>query len=300
MVEPLSTLLYNNEAQRRDKMSKNTKIRGLVWLALAFIVVVAVGSASYSVQSTNLDGLQIFEDKTEAQIGLEFLEIYSFQYEERPIISETRADYTFDVHRSNLNGTTNDTNLYVVFKDLVVSVVNGEKIPDIGVIDTFVYCSTEEDPYHRLIASERLGAIPGTNVFAHFLLLPTRAVNDCPDNLFHFVVDVPQLIEPGQSASEEIEVIELIPISSIYDLQSVSTGALLDLNVNLNNGFSGDLSKSTYNIISIQRAFINSALSTPLVLPLAYGLWYATEKEIFNESVSLRELKAKPKKKSGK
>jgi hypothetical protein len=300
MVEPLSTLLYNNEAQRRDKMSKNTKIRGLVWLALAFIVIVAVGSASYSVQSTNLGGLQIFEDKTEAQIGLEFLEIYSFQYEERPIISESRANYTFDVHRANLNGATNDTNLFVVFKDLVVNVLEGEKIPEIGVIDAFVYCATEEDPYHRLIAFERLGAIPGTNVFAHFLSLPTRAVNNCEANLFNFVVDVPQIVQPGQEVQEEIEVIELISMSNIYDLQSVSTGALLALNTNLNNGFSGDLSKSSYNNLSIQRALSNAVLSAPLLLPLAFGLWYATEKEIFNASVSLRELKAKPKKKSGK
>ena len=281
-------------------MSKNTKIRGLVWLSMALLVVIVVGSASYSVQSTNLDGLQIFEDKTDAQIGLEFLEIYSFQYEERPIISEIRPEYTFDVHRANLNGTTNDTNLYVVFKDLQVSIVNGEKIPDIGIIDTFVYCSTEEDVYHRLIASERLGAIPGTNVFAHFLLLPTREVNNCESNLFHFIVDVPQLLEPGQNPREEIEVIELIPLSSIYDLQQVSTGALLEQDVNLNDGFSGDLSKSTYNAISIQRAFINAAFSLPLVLPLAYGLWYATEKEIFNASVSLKEFKPKAKKKSGK
>jgi hypothetical protein len=281
-------------------MSKNTKIRGLVWLALAFIVIVAVGSASYSVQSTNLGGLQIFEDKTEAQIGLEFLEIYSFQYEERPIISESRANYTFDVHRANLNGATNDTNLFVVFKDLVVNVLEGEKIPEIGVIDAFVYCATEEDPYHRLIAFERLGAIPGTNVFAHFLSLPTRAVNNCEANLFNFVVDVPQIVQPGQEVQEEIEVIELISMSNIYDLQSVSTGALLALNTNLNNGFSGDLSKSSYNNLSIQRALSNAVLSAPLLLPLAFGLWYATEKEIFNASVSLRELKAKPKKKSGK
>jgi hypothetical protein len=44
-------------------MNKNTKIRGLVWLSLAALVVIIVGSASYSMQSTNLDGLNIFEGK---------------------------------------------------------------------------------------------------------------------------------------------------------------------------------------------------------------------------------------------
>jgi hypothetical protein len=281
-------------------MSKNTKIRGLVWLSLALLVVVSVGSTSYSVQSTNLAGLQIFEGKTQAQIGLEFLEIYSFQYEERPIISEVRSDYAFDVHRSNLNGRTNDTNLYVVFKDLDVTILNGEKLPTIGVIDAFVYCSVDDDPYGRMIAFQRLGSIPGTNVFAHFLTLPSRDVANCASNQFHFVVDIPQLVEPGAEPNEDIEVIEFVSLSDLFDLQAVSTGALLAQATSLNNGFSGDLTKSSYNNLSIQRAVTNAALSTPLVLPLAYGLWYATEKEIFNQPVSLKHLKVTKQKKSGK
>jgi hypothetical protein len=280
-------------------MNKNTKIRGLVWLSLAILAVVSVGSASYSMQSTNLEGLQIFEGKTQAQVGLEFLEIYSFQYEERPIISEVRQDYSFDVHRSNLNGRTNDTNLYVVFKDLVVSVINGEKLPDIGVIDAFVYCSTEEDPYDTLIAYQRLGAIPGTTVFAHFLTLPTSSVTNCTSNQFNFVVDVPQLVVEGAEPNDDIEVIEFISLSNLYSPQSVSTGALLAQAARLNNGFSGDLTRSSYNSISVQRAFVNATVSIFIVGPLAFGLWYATENELFDSKISFKK-KPIAKKKNGK
>lgn len=280
-------------------MNKNTKIRGLVWLSLAVLVVISVGSASYSMQSTNLEGLQVFEGKTEAQVGLEFLEIYSFQYEERPIISEIRQDYSFDVHRANLNGRTNDTNLYVVFKDLAVSVVNGEKLPDIGVIDAFVYCSTEDNPYDRLLSFERLGAIPGTNVFAHFLTLPTNAVANCESNEFSFVVDVPQLVVEGAEPNEDIQVIEFISLSNLYSPKDVSTGALLAQAVTLNNGFSGDLTRSSYNSISVQRAFVNATVSIFIVGPLAFGLWYATENELFDSKISFKK-KPVAKKKNGK
>lgn len=280
-------------------MNKNTKIRGLVWLSLAILVVIIVGSASYSMQSTNLDGLNIFEGKTEAQVGLEFLEIYSFQYEERPIVSEIRADYSFDVHRSNLNARTNDTNLYVVFKDLDVSVINGEKVPDIGVIDVFVYCSTDENPYDRLMSYERLGAIPETNVFAHFLTLPTALVDNCASNQFNFVADIPQLVVEGTEPSEDIAVIEFISLSDLYSLQDVSTGGLLAQELSLNDGFSGDLTKSSYNSISVQRAFMNAALSVFIVVPLAFGLWYATEKELFDSTINLKKQQP-TKKKNGK
>lgn len=280
-------------------MNKNTKIRGLVWLFLAVLVVVTVGSTSYSMQSTNLEGLRIFEGKTEAQVGLEFLEIYSFQYEERPIISKIRADYSFDVHRSNLNARTNDTNLYVVFKDLDVSVYNGEKLPDIGVIDVFVYCSTDENPYETLIAYERLGAIPGTNVFAHFLTLPTRQIDNCSSNQFNFVADIPQLVLEGAEPNEDIQVIEFVSLSDLYSPKELSTGGLLNQAVSLNTGFGGDLTRSSYNSISVQRAFMNAALSVFLVVPLAFGLWYATEKELFESTISLRK-KQLTKKKNGK
>jgi hypothetical protein len=299
MVEPIPLLLYNSEALRRANMNTNTKIRGLVWLFLALIVVVSVGSASYSMQSTNLEGLQVFEGKTEAQVGLEFLEIYSFQYEERPIISEIRADYSFDVHRSNLNQKTNDTNLYVVFKDLAVTVINGEKVPDIGVIDVFVYCSTDDNPYETLISFERLGAIPGTNVFANFLTLPTVQVDNCGSNQFNFVADIPQLVVEGAEPNEDIQVIEFISLSDLYSPKDVSTGGLLAQVVSLNDGFSGDLTRSSYNSISLQRAFMNAALSVFLVVPLAFGLWYATEKELFDSTITLQK-KQPSKKKNGK
>lgn len=280
-------------------MNKNTKIRGLVWLFLAVLVVIFVGSTSYSMQSTNLEGLRVFEGKTEAQVGLEFLEIYSFQYEERPIISEIRADYSFDIHRSNLNGRTNDTNLYVVFKDLAVSVINGEKLPDIGVIDVFVYCSTDDDPYETLIAYERLGAIPGTDVFAHFLTLPTAQVVNCSSDQFNFIADIPQLVVEGAEPNEDIQVIEFVSLSELYSPIEVSTGGLLAQEVSLNDGFGGDLTRSSYNSISVQRAFMNAALSVFLVVPLAFGLWYATEKELFDATITLQK-KQPSKKKNGK
>ena len=275
-------------------MSRNTKIRGIVWLALAVLVIIAVGSASYTVQSQNLAGELIFEGKTEDQIGLEFLEIYSSQYEERPIISVTKDDYSFDVHRSILRASTIDTDLYVVFKDLDVVNVNESRLPSIGALDAFVYCGTEEDPYQEMLAFKRLGAIPGTDVFARFLTLSTADIDGCGDNQFFFIVDLPQILEPGQEANEEdIEVIELISLSELYDVSAVSTGAQLAQATSLNQGFSGDITKSSYNVFSLQRAVINSALAIPLVVPIAFGLWYSIEREIFNQDINIRFKKEK-------
>jgi hypothetical protein len=275
-------------------MSRNTKIRGIVWLTLAVLVIIAVGSASYTVQSQNLAGELIFEGKTEDQIGLEFLEIYSAEYEERPIISVTKDDYSFDVHRSILRASTNDTDLYIVFKDLEVIDVSGSRLPSIGALDAFVYCGTEEDPYQDMLSSQRLGAIPGTDVFAHFLSLSTADIDACGDNQFFLIVDIPQIIEPGQKVNEEdIEVIEFISLSELYDVAAVSTGVLLAETTPLNQGFSGDITKSSYNIFSLQRAVFNSALSVPLILPIAFGLWYSIEREIFNQDLNFRFKKEK-------
>ena len=275
-------------------MSRNTKIRGIVWLSLAVLVIITVGSASYTVQSQNLAGELIFEGKTEDQIGLEFLEIYSSQYEERPIISVTKDDYSFDVHRSILRASTIDTDLYVVFKDLDVVDVNGSRLPTIGALDSFVYCGTEEDPYQEMLAFQRLGAIPGTDVFAHFLTVSTSDIDACGDNEFYFIVDIPQILEAGQQANEDnIEVIEFISLSELYDVSSVSTGAQLEQASSLNQGFSGDITKSSYNVFSLQRAVINSALAIPLVAPIAFGLWYSIEREIFNQDVNIRFKKEK-------
>lgn len=275
-------------------MSRNTKIRAIVWLSLAVLVIIAVGSASYTVQSQNLAGELIFEGKTEDQIGLEFLEIYSSQYEERPIISVTKDDYSFDVHRSILRASTIDTEMYVVFKDLDVVEVNGSRLPSIGALDAFVYCGTEEDPYQEMLAFQRLGAIPGTDVFAHFLTLATSDVDACGTNEFFFIVDIPQVLEAGEVADEEnIEVIEFISLSELYDVSAVSTGGQLNQATSLNQGFSGDITKSSYNEISLQRAVLNSALAIPLVGPIAFGLWYSIEREIFNQDVNIRFKKEK-------
>ena len=283
-------------------MSKNTKIRGLVWLLLAFVVVFAVGSASYVGQATNLDVRQIFEGKTETQIGLEFMEIFSTYYEERPVISETRTDYSFSVHRIIQNRNSVNTDLYVYFRNLDLIEENGVQKPSVGFLDAFVYCSSEDNPYFREISNVDLRQITGTSVFAGFLSMPREFITRCESNEFLFVVDTPIILQPGEAipSADEREFLEVVSLSDIYNLQEVSTAAALQNAVVLNAGFGGDINTSTYSTFSVQRALINAALSTPIVIPLAYGLWYATEKEIFNESVSLKQLKTKPKKKSGK
>lgn len=272
-------------------MSTNTKRRGAIWLFLSLAVIFAVGATSYTVQSSNLDGELIFENKTEDQIGLEFLEIYSYQYEERPIISIQRDDYSFDIHRANRTSTGLETHLYIVFKDLTVNFVNDFKVPSVGILDTFVYCSTEEDPYDSLVSTQRMGWIPDTDVYANFLELEPRFIDSCETNNFTFVVDTPQLLQAGQTSDGTVEVIEAISLSDVYDLQEVSTGSLLAQTVSLNDGFSGDISKSSYNIYSLQQAALNATLSIPIVLPIAFGLWYSTEKELFGQSVSLKGLR---------
>lgn len=296
MVEAFITLLYNSEALRRQEMSTNTKKRGAIWLFLSLAVVFAVGATSYTVQSSNLDGELIFENKTEDQIGLEFLEIYSYQYEERPIISIQRDEYSFDIHRANRTSNGLETHLYVVFKDLTVTFVNDFKVPSVGILDAFVYCSTDEDPYDSLVSTQRMGWIPGTDVYANFIELEPRFIDNCETNNFTFVIDTPQLLQAGQTSDGTIEVLEAISLSEVYDLQEVSTGALLAQTVNLNDGFSGDITKSSYNIFSLQQAALNATLSIPIVLPIAFGLWYSTEKELFGQSVSLKGLRKNLKK----
>lgn len=272
-------------------MSMNTKKRGAIWLILALTVVFAVGATSYTVQSSNLDGELVFENKTEDQIGLEFLEIYSYEYEERPIISIVRDDYSFDIHRANRTSTGLETHLYVVFKDLTVNFVNDFKVPSVGILDAFVYCSTEDNLYQSQIATQRMGWIPGTDVYANFIELETRFIDACETNNFTFVIDTPQLLQAGQTPDGNVEVLETISLSEVYNLQDVSTGALLVQNVQLNDGYSGDLTRSSYNIFSVQQALINAGLSIPIIFPIAYGLWYSTEKELFGQSVSLSGLR---------
>ncbi len=280
-------------------MSKNTKLRGLAWLSLAVLVIVVVGSTSYRGQATNLDVLEIFESKTEAQVGLEFLEIFSTHYEERPIIFETRENYSFSVHRVVQSTNTVNTDLYVYFRGLDFIEVDGVARPDIGYLDAFVYCSREANAFFQQISSVDLKQIAGTNVVAGFMSLPRETINRCDSNEFVFVVDTPELLQPGQDPKENIEVLEQISLSALYDLKEVATAAAMLDAVAMNEGFGGDINTSSYNTYSLQRAFLNAALSTPLVLPLAYGLWYATEKELFGEVVRLKTLKQN-KKKNGK
>jgi hypothetical protein len=300
MVEASPSLLYNNEAQRRGEMSKNTKIRGLVWLALVLIVIVSVGSASYTVQRTNIDFVEMFEGKTETQIGMELLEIFSNQYEERPIISEQRASYSFNVHRLIQNRPSQNTDLFVYFRDLDLVNVDGVTQPSVGLLDAFVYCSTGETTF-RVISSVEIKRITGTNVFAGFLPLVRDAVTRCESNEFIFVVDTPEVFDPSivvEPLSPD-NVLEFIVLSDLYDLKQVSSATQLSTNVTLNDGFSGDISQSTYNVMSIQQALLNATLAVPLVVPLGAGLWYATERELFGETVTIPFKQAK-KKKNGK
>lgn len=267
-------------------MKKGTKIRGLIWLLLAIGGVVGVGAASYTEQQTNLVGEKVFQDKTEDQVGVEFLEIYSYKYERLPIISEQREDYSFDVYRSVLQPDTRSANLYVVVKDLTPSEFENDTLPKIGLIDVMVYCSSAENTYEKLVDFERLGTVAGTNVYAHFLELDTDIINDCESGEFTFIMDSSRAeLEYG------VEVLETISLSDIYDLQAVSTAALLENAVDLNDGFEGDLTKSSYNIYSWQKAFINGGLSILFIFPIAFGLYYVTEKELFENNILDRKKK---------
>lgn len=267
-------------------MKKNTKIRGLVWLLLAIAGILAVGMTSYTQQQTNLAGDKIFQDKTEDQVGIEFLEIYSSKFEALPIISETREDYSFDVYRSILSEDTLSSNLYITVNNLTDSDDEESDLPLIGLIDFMVYCSTDENTYEKLVDFKRLGTIAGTNVYANFLEMKHDVIDDCATNQFTLVMD--------SSRAEEVyglDILEEINLSDIYDVQAVSTGALLDQDVELSNGFEGDLTKSSYNIYSWQKAFINGGLSILVILPIAFGLFYVTEKELFENNILDRKKK---------
>lgn len=281
-------------------MSKNTKIRGLVWLALVVIVVVSVGSASYSVQRTNIDFVELFEGKTETQIGLELLEIFSNQYEERPIISEIRESYSFNVHRLIQNRPSQSTDLFIYFRNVELVEIDGAIQPSVGLLDSFVYCSLADGTYN-LISNAEIRQITGTNVFAGFLPLTRELVSNCESNEFVLVVDSPEEFDASQGvpALTSENVLEFIVLSDVYDLQQVASATLLTETVSMNDGFSGDLTQSSYNVLSIQQALFNATIAVPLVSPIAYGLWYATEKELFNEGVRL-PLKSLFKKKNGK
>jgi hypothetical protein len=299
MVEARASLLYNNEAQRRAKMTKNTKIRGLVWLALIVVVVVSVGSASYTVQKTNIDFVELFEGKTETQIGIELLEIFSNQYEERPIIAEIRGAYSFNVHRLIQNRPSQNTDLFLYFRELDLVEVDGVTQPSVGQLDSFVYCANADATY-QLISNTEIRQITGTNVFAGFLPLPRELVTSCQSNEFVLVIDTPEEFDATQGVPSLTadSVLEFISLSDVYDLKQVATATLLSESVTLNDGFSGDLSQSSYNVLSIQQAILNATLSIPLVTPIAFGLWYATEKELFDSNINFKK-KQSTKKKNG-
>lgn len=267
-------------------MNKSTKIRGIVWLLLAIIAVVAVGAASYSKQQTNLAGDKIFQEKTEDQVGIEFLEIYSHKFESSPIISENREDYSFEVYRSDLSEDTLEGNLYVTVKGLTPSDDEESDLPKIGLIDFMVYCSSDENQFEKLVDFKRLGTVAGTNVYAHFLDMKTDVVDECASNEFVLVMDSSRA-EDVYGKSE----LEIISLSDIYDLQAVSTGALLNREVDLQDGFEGDLTKSSYNIYSWQKAFVNSGISLLVIFPLAFGLFYVTERELFENNILDRKKK---------
>ena len=259
-------------------MKKSIKIRGLVWLTLALIAALSVGRMSYTEQLQNLAGDKIFIDKEEDQVGVEFLEIYSAKYEDLPIISEKRDDYSFEIYRSIFDSSTLNSDLYVVVKDLTI--IPEEGLPTLGLIDFMVYCSTEENTFETLVDFKRLGTIPGTNVYANFLTMKTSIIDECDSNSFTLVMDSSRA-EALYEASE----LEIISLSDIYDVQSVSTGALLDQNISLSDGFDGDLTKSSYNIYSWQKALLNGGLSILVILPIAFGLFYITEKELFENNI---------------
>ncbi len=266
-------------------MKKSTKIRGLVWLLLALAGVIAVGVGSYKEQQTNLAGDKIFQDKTEDQVGIEFLEIYSHQFESLPIISVNKEDYSFDVYRSVLKEDTLSSDLYVVVKDLTMA-DDGSELPKVGLIDFMVYCSTDENRYEKLVDFKRLGTISGTNVYANFLEMNTSIIDSCESNQFTLVMD--------SSRAEEIyelDELEVISLSDIYDVQAVSTGALLDQEYDLDDGFKGDLTKSDYNFYSWVKAFTNGGISLLFILPIAFGLFYVTEKELFENNILDRKKK---------
>ncbi len=281
-------------------MSKNTKIRGLVWLALVVIVVVTVGSASYTSQRTNIDFDELFEGKTETQVGMELLEIFSNEYEERPVISEIRDSYSFNVHRLIQNRPSQNTDLFIYFREVDLIEVDGAIQPAVGLLDSFVYCVTTDNSFN-LISGTEIRQITGTNVFAGFLSLARDSVTDCESNEFVLVVDTPKEFDTTQGVPEltSENVLEFIVLSDVYDLQQVASATLLSETVALNAGFSGDLTQSSYNVLSIQQAILNATIAVPLVTPIAYGLWYATEKELFNEGVQL-PIKSLLKKKNGK
>ncbi len=267
-------------------MKKGTKVRGLIWLLLAMAGVIGVGATAYVEEQQNIVGEKVFQDKPEDQVGIEFLEIYSYKYERAPIISETREDYSFDVYRSILSPDTLAANLYVVVTDLTESANPDDTLPKIGLIDFMVYCSSEDNIYEKEVGYQRLGTIPGTNTYAHFINLDSSVIKNCESGEFTLIMD--------SSRGEDIyglDVLETISLSDIYDLQSVYTAALLDHNVELNDGFEGDLTKSSYNVYSWQKAFLYGGLSILAIFPIAFGLFYMTEKELFENNILDRKKK---------
>lgn len=264
-------------------MKRNSILRGIFWFILAISIIGFVSTNAYVEKAENLDGDKIFEGKTEEQTALEFLEIYSYKYEEQPIISVVREDYTYSIHRADLREKDLETNLYVTFTDLTIG---DDGLPTLGLIDVMVYCSTDDVMYGELVGFQRLGSIPGTDVYAHFIDMDETIIERCESNQFTFVAD------SSRAESEYgLDILEAIPLDELYDVNEVRTNALLELNGDLSDGFSGDITKSSYNVYSIQSAAIAGGITALIVLPIAFGLWYATEREIFETNILKRKKK---------
>ncbi|XMB86228.1 hypothetical protein RJG79_00070 [Mycoplasmatota bacterium WC44] len=265
-------------------MTKGSKIRGIMWLILAIAGIAFVATSSYTTLENSIDGSKIFEGKSEDQAGLEYLEIYSYKYEETSKIHVEDEDYSFDIHRLVKEEFNAKSNLYIVGKNIA----HDGDVPKVGIIDVLLYCSSDDDRYEELVDFARLERIKGTKVYVGML-----EIDSCEGKDYTLIIDGSRVDE--LYGRDEITSFNL---ADYYDIDNLYTAAQVEENLNLSKGFQGDLRKAGYAKYSWERAIINGVIAFVVMIPIAYGLYYSTEKELFGNNIikSYKEYKRKNKK----
>ncbi|XMB67873.1 hypothetical protein RI065_04990 [Mycoplasmatota bacterium zrk1] len=255
-------------------MTKNSKIRGIVWLTLVLIGVTIISINSYTEEDTTINWEEYFQSRSEDQAGIDYLEIISYKYEHTPIISVSSSDYTFDIHRMVAQEFNVESDLYIVGKNIEMA----DKAPELGIIDVILYCSTEDNLYEEEVGFSRLQWLSGTNV-----LIGSIEIDSCSGNEYSLIIDGSN-VEDVYGRQE----IEIIHLEDHYDVDEYLTAAQVEEKLNLKDGFQRDYNKAGFIQYNWEKALVNGLIALVIMLPIAYGLFYATEKELFGINISRR------------
>lgn len=254
-------------------MKINSKIRGLVWLILAMVGIIFVASNSYTTEDSVVDWQEYFSSMSEDEAGLEYLEILSYKYEKDPVISVSSSDYTFDIHRMVEEEFNYESNFYIVGKDIKL---DEDGTPELGLIDVLLYCSTENNLYGKLVGEmSRLSWLSGTKV-----LVGTIELDSCDGDNYSLIIDGSK-VEEIYGTSE----IEIIHLEDHYNVDDYLIAEQVESKLNLEDGFQNDYNKAGFVQYNWEKAVINGLIAAVIIIPIALGLFYATEKELFGVNI---------------